>query len=419
MEILSIILISMFFSAFFSGMEIAFISSNKFRLELDRKQGKKHVNKIWMLIRKQEQYIATMLIGNNISLVIYGITMAKVLEPQIARFISNELLILLIQTIISTLIILVTAEFLPKTVFRINPNRALYFFLYPVLTFYYTFYFLAEGTIFLSRKIIKKVLKIEITGQEITFGKIDLNNLVEESQETINEDSTIDNSDLKFFQNALVFSETKIRTCVVPRTEIQALEKNSSIDELKQLIKETGFSKILIFDESIDNIIGYVQSNRLFSSPSSIEAITNKILIVPETMSAQKLLNQLMKHHQSIALVVDEFGGTSGIVTIEDLIEEIIGEIEDEHDVSDLVERKITEDEYEFSGRIEIDYLNDKYGLNLPDSTEYETLAGFIINKNERIPNLNEEFVIHNFQLTIIELDNPKIELVKLKVLED
>ncbi len=419
MEILSIILISMFFSAFFSGMEIAFISSNKFRLELDRKQGKKHVNKIWMLIRKQEQYIATMLIGNNISLVIYGIMMAKVLEPQIARFISNELSILLLQTIISTLIILVTAEFLPKTVFRINPNRALYFFLYPVLAFYYAFYFLAEGTIFLSRKIIKKVLKIEITGQVITFGKIDLNNLVEESQETINEDSTIDNSDLKFFQNALIFSETKIRTCVVPRTEIQALEKNSSIDDLKQLIKETGFSKILIFDESIDNIIGYVQSNRLFSLPNSIEAITNKILIVPETMSAQKLLNQLMKHHQSIALVVDEFGGTSGIVTIEDLIEEIIGEIEDEHDISDLVERKITADEYEFSGRIEIDYLNDKYGLDLPDSTEYETLAGFIINKNERIPNLNEEFVIHNFQLTIIELDNPKIELVKLKVLEN
>ncbi|PCH69214.1 MAG: hemolysin [Bacteroidales bacterium] len=418
MNELIVIFIMLALSAFFSGMEIAFIAANRLRMELDRNKNTVTAKLISIFSRFPGHFISTLLVGNNIALVIYGILMAKLLEPSIATWVDSESLILAVQTFISTILILVTAEFIPKTLFRINPNLALNLFALPVMFFYILFYPITSFTIFLSKKIIRKVFNTNITEDEETkaFGKVDLDHLVQEGQETktIAED---DLHDIKIFRNALDFSKVKLRECIVPRNEIEAMEVNGKIEDITQRFIETGFSRIFIYKESIDNIIGYIHSSVIFKNPQSIKAGLSNIIIVPETMPAHKLLNLFTREHKSVAVVVDEFGGTAGIVTMEDIMEEIFGEIEDEHDDIDLEEQKISDTEYILAGRLEIDYLNDKYELNLPESEDFETLNGFLLFTHESIPKHNETLRIENFNFKILEVSNTRVVKVRLTIL--
>jgi len=420
MSIIVTIIISVFFSAFFSGMEIAYISSNKLKIELYRKEGSFNSKIISFLSSYPGQYIVTMLIGNNIALVIYGIFMAILLEPLIYTLTEYDVNILILQTIISTLIILLTAEFLPKTLFRINPNSFLKVFAIPALLFFIIFYPVSKITIYISNFILGTFFKVK-TGEKqenIVFGKVDIDNLMSEKRA---EQKIKKNEDLDFriFQNALDFSEVKLRECIVPRTEIIAVKNDSGIEDLQQKFIETGLSKIFVFKESIDQIIGYIHMKDLFNNPDNIESNIIDVSIVPETMPANKLLEMFAKEKKNIAVVVDEFGGTSGIVTIEDILEEIFGEIEDEHDTSELTEQKINEHEYIFSGRLEVDYLNEKYNFNLPKHDEYETLAGLILHFYESIPKPKEHIVTGLFEFRVLEVSETRIELVNLKVIPD
>lgn len=411
-----IILVSLLLSAFFSGMEIAFIASNKLRIELDRKQGRFSSKIISVFTNNPAQYITTMLIGNNIALVVYGIIMANILQPLITRYLtSSDTAILVIQTLISTFIILITAEFLPKTVFRAIPNVLLNLLALPVYLFYVVFFPIGKFTIGISNMFLKGLTKGKSINNpyQAVFGKIDLANLVYESQDE-REEAEETKTEIKLFQNALDFSKVKLRDCLIPRTEIVAMEVNGTIDDLKQKFIETGYSKILIYRDTIDNIIGYISSKELFKNPQNIETRMNKISIVPETMNANKLLKMFMQEHKSVAIVVDEFGGTSGMVTIEDIMEEIFGEIEDEHDVVELIEKEIKPNEFVFSGRLEVDYLNEKYNLKIPESDDYDTLAGFILFHNQSIPKPNESIDISFYHFKILKSSNTKIELVKL-----
>jgi CBS domain containing-hemolysin-like protein len=413
-----IIIAMLVFSAFFSGMEIAFVAANKLRMELDKSKNTMTSRIINIFTNHPGHYISTMLVGNNIALVVYGIMMAKILEPTIALWVDSELLIMTIQTLFSTLLILFTAEFLPKTLFRLNPNFSLNLFAVPVMFFYVIFYPITVVTMMFSKNIISRVLNTDITDEEEShaFGKVDLDHLVQEGQEG---QSVLDEDEhnMKLFRNALDFSNVKLRECFVPRTEIEAMEIGGEIEVLTQRFIETGYSRIMIYKESIDNIIGYVHSSVLFRNPQSIKAALSRVIIVPETMAAHKLLNLFTREQKSVAVVVDEFGGTSGMVTIEDIMEEIFGEIEDEHDNIDLVEEQLSETEFIFSGRIEIDYLNEKYKLGFPESDDFETLNGFIIFNHESIPNSNEVIRIENFRIQITEVSNTRIYKVKLTVL--
>lgn len=420
MNPLIIIIISLIFSAFFSGMEIAFVSANRLRIELDKKQGGISSKIISILTRKPNQYIATMLVGNNIALVVYGIFMAILLEPVIRTFTTSESGILVIQTIVSTLIILITAEFLPKTLFRINPNAILHIFSVPVYFFYFIFYPIAWVTIVLSNRFIKRLLKKNINkrNDEFVFGKIDLNALVSEGTKEITEPEKKDN-DFKMFQNALQFSSLKVRDCMIPRTEIMAMDVNASIDELNKKFVETGLSKILIYEESADNVIGYIHVKELFKNISEIRPNLIPVSFVPETMSAQKLLQQFIQEGKNLSVVVDEFGGISGMLTIEDIMEEIFGEIEDEHDSIELMEQQTADNEFLFSGRHEIDYLNERYNLNLPENDDYDTLAGLIIYHSEKIPMLNETIIVGPFTFKILKVTQTRIELIRVTINEE
>ena len=416
------IIICLVFSAFFSGMEIAFISSNRLKIELDKKRGDFSSKLISVFIKNPGHFIATMLVGNNIALVVYGILVARLMEPFLIQYlhIQNEAAILAIQTIAGTLVILFTAEFLPKTVFRSRPNSALSLFAIPTFIFYIILYpitIIAIGfTNFIMKYILRMKVKVKRETNKAVFGKVDLDHLVTESNSDI-ERSMEDKPEKKIFQNALEFSSLKVRDCMVPRTEIQALEVKCRTNELKQLCVETGFSKILIYDGSIDNIIGYVRAKELFLQPKSIRSNLVPLTIVPETMAVNKLLRRLIKERKSIALVVNEYGGTSGIITLEDIIEEIFGEIEDEHDTVDFIERQINGSEYVFSGRVEVDYINDKYQLDLPVSHEYETIAGFLMDHSGNIPKMNTRLIIKNYQFRILTVSQSKIELVQIKKL--
>lgn len=366
------------------------------------------------------QYIVTMLVGNNIVLVVYGIIMAKLLEPVIHTFTSSELTVLVIQTVVSTLIILVTGEFLPKTLFRLNPNAALRIFAAPVYFFFLLLYPLTRFTIALSNIILRTFTGMRITKQlnPIVFGKVDIDHLVSEVPlENLEKSGT--GHEIKIFQKALDFSNIRLRDCMVPRTEIIAFGENCQIEDLKQKFIESGFSKILIYRESTDNIIGYVNSKSLFLNPGQVKPLILNVPIVPATMPANKLMKLFIREHKSIAVVVDEFGGTSGIVTLEDLIEEIIGEIEDEHDSSMLTEEKIGEHEYIFSGRYEIDYLNEKYHFGIPVSDDYETLAGLILFHHQSIPKINERIIVGPFTFRIMDVTETRIELIHLAVTEN
>jgi putative hemolysin len=411
-----IIAISLAFSAFFSGIEIAFISANKLRIELESKQGELSSKIIsTFFLSNPPRFIGAMLVGNNISLVIYGIVMAGILEPLIMRYVQTDIWILAIQTIISTFIILLTAEFLPKALFRINPNRILSLFAFPVLLIYFLLYPVVFFIIGISEFILKNIFGIKIGEGKAAFDRIDLDNYIREVTSQDDDEEERDH-EIQIFQNALDFSSRKVRECMIPRPEIVALEVDSTIDELKETFIETGLSKILIYRETIDEIIGYVHSYEMFKRPASIREVLLPVLIVPETMPAQEAMKLFLQERRSIAVVVDEFGGTAGILTVEDVMEEIFGEIEDEHDTEDLEEEKISENEYIFSGRLEIEYLNDEYRLNLPLSDDYETLSGMLTTYIGSIPTLKEEISIDAYKFIIEEVSDTRIEKVRLTI---
>lgn len=417
MDYWSIILISVLLSAFFSGMEIAFVSTNRLLLELEKKKETFSSSILRIFFDNPGQFIATMLVGNNIALVIYSINMALVIEPFIQMYIiTNEWGVLFIQTIFSTLIILVTAEFLPKTIFRLNANVSLNIMAVPLLVCYVLLFPLAAFATYLSRKILG-LFNVPINDDEkqTVFGKIDLDLFVQESMLDIRS-TDIPEHDVKIFQNALDFSNVRLRNCIIPRTEIVAVDSDTTIEEVTRRFVESGFSKILVFKDNIDHIVGFIQSSELFKNPTDIHAIINPLPIVPETMPASKLMSVFMQDKKSIAVVVDEFGGTSGIVTLEDIFEEIFGEIEDEHDTKGHVADKVRENEYILAGRVEIDQVNESFNLELPVSEEYETLAGLLLYYHKNIPKINDEIIIDNLTFKILKVTQTRIELVRLIV---
>ncbi|NQU54460.1 MAG: HlyC/CorC family transporter [Bacteroidetes bacterium] len=421
MNLFILIIITVLLSAFFSGMEIAFVSANKLRLELD-KQSEPFSSKILKFATADAgKYIATMLVGNNIALVIYGIAFATLMEPFLQVYFQSEFVILLLQTVASTIIILLFSEFLPKTLFRISPNVLLNIFSIPLALFYIVFYPITKFTVGITNVFLKRILKTDVaaSNKNPVFSRIDLDEFVNEPVSVGFEKKEMLETEVKLFKNALDFSKVKLREIMVPRTEIEMLDINSSIAELRLKFVETGYSRILFYNENIDNIIGYVHSFVIFQNPETIKPYLKNVLIVPETMPANKLLSTFIQEHRSIAIVVDEFGGTSGMVTSEDILEEIFGEIEDEHDTKDIIEKKISDTEFIFSGRSEIDLINEKYFLNLPETDEFETLAGFILNYHESIPKINLLIKIGKFHFKILKATNTKIELVKLTLSEE
>ncbi len=416
MNALTYILISLAFSAFFSGMEIAFISSNKLRFELDKKDKSLTSRILDIFYSNPNQFISTMLVGNNIALVVYGLQMAIILEPFIAQIVNNEALIVLIQSIISTLLILFTGEFIPKTIFKLNPNFSLSLFSVPLLFIYVVLYPISKCSSLLSFVILKLIgVKNVSEGGQRTLGKVDLDFFIQQSIEDAPQNSEMD-TEVKIFQNALDFSNVRLRDCIVPRTEIVACDKAATLEELRSRFIETGLSKILVYNDNIDDIVGYIHSSEMFKNPEDWTQNIRSVSIVPETMAANKLMKVLMQDKKSLAVVVDEFGGTSGIVTLEDLVEEIFGEIEDEHDIKSYVAKKISDNEYLLSGRMEIDTLNEKFSLELPESDDYVTIAGFILHFYQKFPKLNETIEIEKYTFKIIKVTATKIELVRMKV---
>ncbi|RLD61423.1 MAG: hemolysin [Bacteroidetes bacterium] len=415
-----IVLLTLIFSALFSGLEIAFASSNKLKIELDKNKGLFSAKVLAAFVKDPSRLLGTLLLGNNVSLVIYGFSMAKILEAPIKNLFgsyTSEFAVLTTQTIVSTIIILITAEFIPKILFRINPNRILTFFAIPIKLFYWLLYPFIYSMIASSEFILRKVFRLKFSTQGYSFSSVDLDNYLKEFS-PVNEDKNDASQEIQMFQNAIDFRSVKLRECMIPRTEIAALEEIDSIDEIKTLFIESGFSKILIYKDSIDNIIGFVHSSDLFKQPKSITSITRSIPIVHETMLANDVLTMFIKEHKSIALVIDEFGGTSGMVTMEDIIEEIFGEIEDEFDMEDNMEKLINDKEYLFSARLEIDYINEKYKLKLPEGDDYETLGGLIINIHESIPNVNDHIHQSPFLFIITAATQTHIEQVHLIVEE-
>lgn len=416
MSTLYYILITLAFSAFFSGMEIAFISSNKLRHELDKKNKSFSSKILDIFYRNPNQFISTMLVGNNIALVVYGLQMAILLEPYIARLVSNEGLIVLIQSVISTILILFTGEFIPKTIFKLNPNFSLSIFAIPLFLFYIILYPISKFASLLSFGILRIVgVKNISTGQDHEIGKIDLDFFIQQSLEDSPQKSDME-TEVKIFQNALDFSNVRLRDCIVPRTEVVACDTNATVEDIKTKFIETGLSKIVVYNESIDDVIGYLHSSELFKNPDDWTRYIQTVSIVPENMAASKLMKQLMQEKKSLAVVVDEFGGTAGIVTLEDIVEEIFGEIEDEHDTKSHIAKKESEDTYLLSGRLEIDILNDTFGLDLPESDDYVTVAGFILHEYQNFPKVNETIVIDKYSFRIIKMTATKIELVRMKV---
>tara|TARA_B110000902_G_C14290629_1_gene580742 strand:- start:156 stop:1418 length:1263 start_codon:yes stop_codon:yes gene_type:complete len=412
-----IISISIVLSAFFSGMEIAFVSANKLHLELEKKRVgfiPKILNRI---TKKSSKFITTMLVGNNISLVVYSYYMGGFLVKILPLSGFNDFSILLIQTIISTILILVTAEFLPKTIFRIYANEVLKIFVLPAYVFYLLFHFFSEFITFISDFFLRVFFKTNADQQQTEFSKEELGNYISEQIEETREEEL--DSEIHIFQNALDFQKVKAREVMVPRTEIVAVELHEKVANLKNTFIATGLSKLLVYKSSLDDVIGYVNAFELFKSPKTIKAILLPVEIVPESMMINDVLNSLMKKRKSVAIVVDEYGGTSGMITVEDIVEELFGEIEDEHDSQEFLEKKTGENEFHFSARLEVDYLNEEYNVNIPKSEAYETLGGFIIEYTESIPKENELVDIEGFEIKILKMSSAKIEEVYLKVIHE
>ena len=400
-------------------MEIAFISANKLKVELDKKNGNLSSLLVSWFYERPDYFIATMLVGNNISLVIYGLQTAIVLEPIIKTWVDMDVWVLILQTLIATVVILLTAEFLPKTLFRLRPNRVVKASAFPLLTFYAILFPITWIAVSISHVFLNRILpgETEEKKKKGVFSKIDLTHFLNQNIGNQNDDDDVEH-EMKLFQNALDFSSVKLRECMIPRTEIYAVNIQENIENLTQLFIETGFSRILVYESNIDKIIGYAHQADMFKNPETIQSIVRPVPIVPESMPANKLLQQLLADKLSAAIVVDEFGGTAGLVTVEDVLEEIFGEIEDEHDIQLHEEEQLGENEFRFSGRLEIDYLNEKYNFSLPISEEYETLAGLILYKQESIPPVNHKITLDNYKITILKRSETRIELVRLIVRE-
>lgn len=421
-----VIFISLLFSAFFSGMEIAYISANKVFLEIEKKQDGIVAKILQRITQKPSKFIATMLIGNNIALVVYGFFMGDLIIKYLATYINstNQVVYffavegrLLTQTVISTLVILFTAEFFPKVFFRIYANNLVKFFAIPAYIFYLLFSFISSFVMWISDFILNKFFKVKGDTIQLSFSKVELGNYINEQMEVGNNEEV--DSEIQIFQNALEFSEIKAREVMIPRSEMVAVAIEEEIDNVIKLFTETGLSKILVFKESKDNIVGYVHSFEMFKNPTNIKDIILPVIFIPETATAKDVLNMLTKKRMSIAVVIDEYGGTSGMMTIEDIVEELFGEIEDEHDPVLLHEEQLAEDLFIFSARLEVDYLNETYKLNIPRSENYETLGGFVVYHAEDILEEKDEIVIGNFHITIIEATNTKIDLLEFRIVID
>ncbi len=412
---LIIITIAILLSAFFSGMEIAFVSANKMHIELEKKRKGFIPKLLTKITQKSSKFITTMLVGNNISLVIYSYYMGAFLIRFLPVETFNDFSILLIQTIISTIVILITAEFLPKAIFRIYANEALKFFALPAYIFYFLFHYFSEFITLISDFFLRVFLKTNADEQQTEFSKEELGNYINEQLETGNDDDEMD-SEIQIFQNALEFQNLKAREVMVPRTEIVSLEIHETVINLKKTFIETGLSKILVYKTSLDDVVGYVNAFELFKKPKTIKSILLPLELVPESMMINDILNTLMKKRKSVAVVVDEYGGTSGMITVEDIVEELFGEIEDEHDNQEFLEEKINDFKFKFSGRLEIDYLNEVYDLNIPKSEAYETLGGFIIEHTENIPEENELIETQGFEMIILKMSGAKIDEVSFKI---
>jgi len=414
-----VITLSLVLSAFFSGMEIAFVSSNKVYLGIEKLQ-ENLVSKILTFItKKPSQFISTMLVGNNIALVIYGFYMGEFLIHWMTNlpYILNEWGILIPQTILSTIIILITAEFLPKVIFQIYANQCLKWFSIPALLFYVLLYLPSKFAMFLSDGFLRLLFKTKGDESQEFFSKVELGHYITEQMNSVDEKTEVD-SEIEIFQNALEFTDTKAREIMVPRTEMAAIEIHDQVQELRELFVKTGYSKILVYQNSLDDILGYVHSFDLFKKPKTIKSILKPVEFVPETMFVKDILNLLTKKRKSIAIILDEYGGTSGLITIEDIVEELFGEIEDEHDGDEtLMEKIIEQNLYHFSTRLEVSYLNEQYKLNILESEYYSTLGGFIVNATSEIPEKGEVIEIENFRFTILEASNTKIEMVQLEVI--
>ena len=421
MLIISCIIV-LLLSAFFSGMEIAFVSSSKLRVEMDKASKEGLTSRILGLFYAHpNNFISTLLVGNNIALVIYGILMARIIGDYLfipLGITDNETLQLILQTVISTLIVLVTGEFLPKTIFRINPNGMMNAFALPAFLFYVLLFPISKFTSGLSKAFLWMAgAKVKPATAEKAFTKIDLDDLIQRNMDNVSDESEI-NEEVKIFQNALDFAETKVRDCIVPRTEIDAAPIDAPLEALQNQFVESGHSKIIIYREDLDDIVGFVHSSEMFRLKAGEDwtASIREIPIVPETMTAQKLMKQFMQEKKSMAIVVDEFGGTSGIVTLEDLVEEIFGEIEDEHDSNKYVAKDLGNGEYLLSARLEIEAINERFDLDLPESEEYLTLGGLILHEYQSFPKLNEVVKFGNWEFKIIKNTTTKIELVRLRV---
>ncbi|KIX20992.1 hemolysin [Flavobacterium sp. 316] len=420
MEI-AIIVICLLLSAFFSGMEIAYVSSNKVYLSIEKKQHNFNARILSKLTEKPSQFITSMLVGNNVVLVVYGIYSGDLLMNWITSFsyTFSPFINLLLQTLLSTAIILMTAEFLPKVFFQIYANSFVKLFAAPAYIFYQLFFWVSKFIIWISDFILKKFFKTDGDQVQDYFSKVELGNYISEQMSSISEDHEID-SEIQIFQNALEFSDLKARDIMTPRTEISGVDILDSVSELKELFINTGYSKIIVYQNSIDDILGYVHSFELFKKPKTIKSVMMPIEYVPETIFVKDLLDILTKKRKSMAVILDEYGGTSGIVTVEDIIEELFGEIEDEHDLDEeLIDEKIEENVFLFSGRLDVEFINQKYNLSIPENDSYSTLGGYIVHNTKEIPQNEEKIKIENFEITIHSASNKKIELVRLSILEE
>ena len=408
------LILSLCFSAFFSGMEIAFVSSNKLRFELESKEKSITAKVMRFFYKHPQQYITTMLVGNNICLVVFSMLMAEWLEPSFRLFVQEDLLISLLQSIVATVIVLFIGEFFPKTIFRLNPNLWLNIFSPFLFVIYVLLYPITILATWISVGGLRLFgVKLDDKVDDITFSRTDLIYLLQESydsQETIEDVE----AEVKIFQNALDFSKIKLRDCCIPRTEIVALPDTSAVEELRTRFIETGLSKILIYTKDIDHIIGYIHSSEMFNHKEEWKKHINQVPIVPENMAAQRLMKMFMQEKKSIAVVVDEFGGTAGIVTLEDIMEEIFGDIKDEHDLREYVAKKINDNEFVLSGRLEVEKVNEQFGLDLPESDQYETIAGLILEHCGHFPKVNEVIRVRKFTFKCVKMADNRIELVKL-----
>ena len=409
------LLVTMVFSAFFSGMEIAFVSSNRLRAEMDREKNGLAQRAISLFYRYPNNFISTMLVGNNISLVIYGILFARIFDATLFESFGDGVRVTC-DTLLSTIVVLFTGEFLPKSIFKSNPNGLLTFFAVPAWICYIVLWPISRFASLLSRGLLRLLgVRMPKEADDREFTKVDLDYLVQSSIDNAKNDDEIDD-EVKIFQNALDFPDLKVRDCMIPRTEINAVDISCTNDELMQMFIESGNSKIVVYNEDIDHVVGYIHSSEMFINRDSWKEHIRQVPFVPETMAAQKLMRTFMQQKKSMGIVVDEFGGTSGMICLEDIVEEIFGDIEDEHDNSKYVARETSDGEYILSGRLEIDKVNEMFQLNLPESDDYMTIAGMIVHYYQSFPKLNEVVTIGDFELKIIRATKTKIELVRLKV---